>query len=228
MPIIRLRQENSREAICLVFEKVNVGGKKLDAFELVTAIYASDNSICARIGMADEKHQARGRRAQDHRLANRRDVLPKLASTDFLQAARFSTRASFARQSSRSGQRERNCLRSAATVMRSSVCHLRLTEQYADAVEAGFVAARRFLNEQKIIWHQRRALSAADCALGRDSAILGSKARYRGRKEKLASWFWSVAFGELYGSSTESRLARDVPELGRLDIGEERAAAVHG
>jgi hypothetical protein len=43
MPIIRLDRSNSREAICLVVEKVNVGGKKLDAFELVTAIYASDN-----------------------------------------------------------------------------------------------------------------------------------------------------------------------------------------
>ena len=42
MPIIRLDRKNSREAICLVFEKVNVGGKKLDAFELVTAIYAAD------------------------------------------------------------------------------------------------------------------------------------------------------------------------------------------
>lgn len=42
MPIIRLDRTNKREAICVVFEKVNVGGKKLDAFELVTAIYAAD------------------------------------------------------------------------------------------------------------------------------------------------------------------------------------------
>ena len=42
MPLIRLDRTNSREAICLVFERVNVGGKKLDAFELVTAIYAAD------------------------------------------------------------------------------------------------------------------------------------------------------------------------------------------
>lgn len=41
MPVIRLDKKNTREAICLVFEKVNVGGKKLDAFELLTAIYAS-------------------------------------------------------------------------------------------------------------------------------------------------------------------------------------------
>ena len=32
-------------------------------------------------------------------------------------------------------------------------------------------------------------------------------------KEKIAHWFWSVTLGELFGSSTETRLARDVPEL---------------
>jgi hypothetical protein len=41
MPIIRLDRSNSRDAICLGFEKVNVDGKKLDAFELVTAVYAA-------------------------------------------------------------------------------------------------------------------------------------------------------------------------------------------
>ena len=31
----------SKEAVCVVFEKVNTGGKPLDAFELVTAMYAA-------------------------------------------------------------------------------------------------------------------------------------------------------------------------------------------
>jgi len=33
-------KDTSRAAVCLVFEKVNTGGKALDAFELVTAMYA--------------------------------------------------------------------------------------------------------------------------------------------------------------------------------------------
>ena len=41
VPVITLLKENSREAICTVFEKVNVGGKKLDAFELLTAMFLS-------------------------------------------------------------------------------------------------------------------------------------------------------------------------------------------
>jgi len=41
VPVIELDSQTSREAVCLVFEKVNTGGKPLDAFELVTAMYAA-------------------------------------------------------------------------------------------------------------------------------------------------------------------------------------------
>ena len=40
VPVITLGKDTSRAAVCLVFEKVNTGGKALDAFELVTAMYA--------------------------------------------------------------------------------------------------------------------------------------------------------------------------------------------
>ena len=42
VPVISLASTTSREAVCVVFEKVNTGGKPLDAFELVTAMYAAD------------------------------------------------------------------------------------------------------------------------------------------------------------------------------------------
>ena len=41
VPVIALGHDTSHEAVCLVFEKVNTGGKALDAFELVTAMYAA-------------------------------------------------------------------------------------------------------------------------------------------------------------------------------------------
>jgi hypothetical protein len=41
VPVIALGHDTSHEAVCLVFEKVNTGGKPLDAFELVTAMYAA-------------------------------------------------------------------------------------------------------------------------------------------------------------------------------------------
>lgn len=42
VPVIALDRSTSKEAVCVVFEKVNTGGKPLDAFELVTAMYAAD------------------------------------------------------------------------------------------------------------------------------------------------------------------------------------------
>jgi hypothetical protein len=42
VPVIELKKETSKEAVCLVFEKVNTGGVQLSVFELVTATYAAD------------------------------------------------------------------------------------------------------------------------------------------------------------------------------------------
>jgi hypothetical protein len=43
LPVIQLSKDTSKEAVCLVFEKVNTGGVQLSVFELITASYAADN-----------------------------------------------------------------------------------------------------------------------------------------------------------------------------------------
>ncbi|MEF2554074.1 DUF262 domain-containing protein [Aurantimonas sp. A2-1-M11] len=52
VPVIALDKETLKEAVCTVFEKVNTGGKALDAFELVTAMN------CAGTGTAKEPRNA--------------------------------------------------------------------------------------------------------------------------------------------------------------------------
>ena len=52
VPVITLDRATSKEAVCVVFEKVNTGGKALDAFELVTAMYAAGATSCAKTGLA--------------------------------------------------------------------------------------------------------------------------------------------------------------------------------
>ena len=69
-----------------MFEKVNVGGKKLDAFELVTAIYAAREFDLREDWDGNEAKKKHGRRRIIIGFPNRRDVLSELASTDFLQA----------------------------------------------------------------------------------------------------------------------------------------------
>ena len=44
LPVITLGRDTSKEAICLVFEKVNTGGVNLNVFELMTASFAAEAS----------------------------------------------------------------------------------------------------------------------------------------------------------------------------------------
>jgi hypothetical protein len=214
MPLIRLDRSNSREAICLVFERVNVGGKKLDAFELVTAIYAADRfDLREDWSGAGASSVTAGRRARMIGSPNRRDVLARIANTDFLQACTVLHTRSIRIERAAQGFKDKelpqvSCKRDALLAL-----PLQAYQSHAPAVEAGFIEAGAFLNEQGIIWHHDVPYPPLIVGLASVFAILGRSASTAAAKEKLAQWFWSVTLGELYGSSTESRIARDVPEL---------------
>lgn len=213
MPIIRLSEGNSREAICLVFEKVNVGGKKLDAFELVTAIFAADDFDLREdwYGPNDGSHPGRKERILGH--PNRQDVLTGIANTDFLQACTLLHTHKLRSDKMAEGIKGKelpqvSCRREALLAL-----PLGAYAQYADEIERGFIETGKFLNEQKIIWHKDVPYPPQLVTLAATFAILGRDANSAAAKEKLSRWFWSVVLGELYGSTTETRLARDVPDL---------------
>ena len=62
VPVIALDRTTSKEAVCVVFEKVNTGGKALDAFELVTAMYAASGHELRKDWYGDEEIKGRHRR----------------------------------------------------------------------------------------------------------------------------------------------------------------------
>lgn len=213
MPIIRLDNTNSREAICLVFEKVNVGGKKLDAFELVTAIFAARDFDLRKDWNGDPERNDPGRRMRIIGSPFRRDVVAQLASTEFLQACTLlHTRAvrlgKVAEGTPANDLPQISCKRDALLAL-----PLDSYKAYADKIEHGFVDAAGFANEQKIIWHKDIPYPPMMVALASVFAILGKDAQTAAAKEKLSRWFWTVTMGEIYGSATESKLGRDVPEL---------------
>ena len=213
MPLIRLDRNNSREAICLVFEKVNVGGKKLDAFELLTAIFAaSDFDLRHDWNGPADKSQV-GRRGRIIGSPNPRDVLTQVASTDFLQACTLLHTRELHLARAAEGIEGRDLPQ--ISCRRDALLALPLAgyQAHADAVEAGIIQAGNFLNEHKIIWHKDVPYPPLIVGLASTFAILGREAQTTVAKEKIGRWFWSVTLGELFGSSTESRLARDVPEL---------------
>lgn len=214
MPIIKLDRTNSREAICIVFEKVNVGGKKLDAFELLTAIFASDEYDLREdwLGKTDKVPVGRKERLLEGP-QQKRDVLREVESTDFLQACTLlftRKRRMLKEQEGKTGKElpRIECNRNALLSL-----PLGGYIEYAEAVEAGFKEAAKFLNEIKLIWHRDVPYPPLIVALASFFALLGKKNLTDTQKKKLRQWFWAVALGELYGSSTESKLANDVPEL---------------
>jgi hypothetical protein len=213
MPIIRLDKENSREAVCLVFEKVNVGGIKLDAFELVTAIYASSSFDLREDWKGSEDATVGGRRTRILGNPVRQDALRELAPTDFLQACTLLHTRELRLQKAAEGVVGKELPQ--VSCRRDAVLGLPLAAYrgYADAVESGFIEAGRFLNEQKIIWHRDVPYPPQSVALAATFAILKKQASSAAAKEKLSQWFWCAVLGELYGSTTEGQLARDVPEL---------------
>ena len=84
--------------------------------------------------------------------------------------------------------------------------------QHADAVEAGFVEAGGFLHELRSSGTRTCHTRLSSWRSPPHSPSSGARsADGRGKAEAERSWFWSVTLGEMYGSSTESRIARDVP-----------------
>ena len=88
IPIITLKKETTKEAVCLVFEKVNTGGVALSVFELITATYAADGfnlrddwfgNAQRRINSELKPVEGRLERLQKH------PILASIESTDFLQ-----------------------------------------------------------------------------------------------------------------------------------------------
>src|SRR6266545_8166811 len=88
VPVIALDRSTSKEAVCVVFEKVNTGGKPLDAFELVTAMYAADGHQLRKDWYGDDGTKGRHRRfAETFPLAGQESgIISGVSNTDFLTA----------------------------------------------------------------------------------------------------------------------------------------------
>lgn len=216
MPIIRLDRKNGREAICLVFEKVNVGGKKLDAFELLTAIYAGDKASPINLREVWNGNAAKKLPGIKNRMIgaeNPRNVLRIIGNTDYLQACTLLHTREVRLTRAAEGAKGSDLPQIACNRAALLAIPLAAFQKHTPAVETGFVAAAAFLNEQKIISPRDVPYTLQVVALASLFAILGNKAHSIPAKEKIARWFWSAALGELYGGSAESRMARDVPGL---------------
>ncbi|MGM8933003.1 GmrSD restriction endonuclease domain-containing protein [Salinicola halophyticus] len=211
LPVIELKKETSKEAVCLVFEKVNTGGVQLSVFELITASYAAEgyNLRDDWFGSDIRKVPSRKARLEQH------ELLKDVQSTDLLQAITLlHTRERKLKdlKGGRAGKQVRP-----VSAKRASVLDLPLEayQRWADAVEKGFIEAARFLLKE--CFYSRRELPYATqlVPLAAVMTLLGNRWREPRIYHKLSRWYWSGVLGELYGGAVETRIALDVEELMR-------------
>lgn len=207
IPVIALRKETSKEAVCLVFERVNTGGVPLSVFELVTATWAADG-----FNLRDDWFGPRGTQGRHHTLA-RKPLLKDLQPTDFLQG--ISLLYSWERREADRAAGKSGKDMAAVTAKREHVLVLPLAAylQWTQPLTGGLLEAERFLRDQGFhhpkFLPYRTQLVPLGCVLAR----IGERWLEPQVKAKLARWFWCGVLGELYGGAVETRIALDVQDL---------------
>jgi len=215
VPVISLDRSTSKEAVCVVFEKVNTGGKALDAFELVTAMYAAAGHELRKDWYGDDGTKGRHRRfAETLRPADAEaGIIAGVANTDFLQAVSLFHTRDRRRAAEALGKQGKEL--PAVTGNRQALLDLPLEayKRYEAQVEKGFVQAAKFLHTLHIYRIFDLPYQSQIVPLAAILADIGEAWEHEANRAMLVRWYWNGVFGELYGSAVETRVARDFMEV---------------
>jgi hypothetical protein len=215
VPLILLRKNTPKEAVCQVFEKVNTGGVSLTVFELLTATFAADGFHL--------------RQDWDKRKAtfDQNTILKGIENTDFLQA--ICLLASSARRKAAIGTGVSAANAPGITCKRKDILRLTLSDyrDWADRLQSGYVAAAKLVFSQRIFSARDLPYRTQLTPLAAILTVLGEAADNDNARQKLLRWYWCGVFGELYGGAIETRFAKDLPEvLAWMDGGPEPATVL--
>jgi len=201
VPLILMRKETPKDAVCQVFEKVNTGGVSLTVFELLTASYAADN-----FSLRDDWTERK-------RCLKEQKVLNRVESTDFLQTVTLLTTHAKRLESIANGVQPDNA--PGISCKRREILRLSLDDykNWAGLATRGFEKAARFLHSQKVFAARDIPYHTQLVPFAAIFTVLGDSADSDGVKAKLARWYWCGILGELYGAAVETRFARDLPEV---------------
>lgn len=207
LPVISLKKETSKEAVCLVFEKVNTGGVPLSVFELITATWAADG-----FNLRDDWFGGRGKSGRHARLS-KKPLLRDLQPTDFLQGVSLLYSLEKRTQDLAAGRSGKEV--SGVTAKREHVLEMPLGafEKWAEPLTKGYEQAERFLRSEGFHHPKFLPYRTQLTPLASVLAHLGERWLEPQIKTKLARWFWCGVLGELYGGAVETRIALDVQQL---------------
>ena len=202
LPVIELGKESPKEAVCLVFEKVNTGGVTLTVFELMTAMFAADNFQL--------REDWRVRKA---RMAQASNLLAGVTSDQFLQVVTLL--ATLERRRLRESENPNEDALPVVGTRRRDILQLHLHEyqRWADEAENGFVAAAKFLVGEHVFAAGDIPYQTQVVPLAAVIADLGPKPLPATARDMLARWYWCGVFGEMYAGSVETIFARDLMEV---------------
>lgn len=217
IPVISLDRSTSKEAVCVVFEKVNTGGKALDAFELVTAMYAASGHELRKDWYGDEGVKGRHQRLADTLRLGDSDagIIANVGNTDFLQAVSLFYTRDRRRIAEQAGKEGKEL--PAVSGNRQALLDLPLEayKKYETQVERGFVQAAKFLHMLHIYRIYDLPYQSQIVPLAAILADIGDAWEHEANRTKLIQWYWNGVFGELYGSAVETRIAKDFMEVPR-------------
>lgn len=209
VPIIELSKDNKKEAVCLVFEKVNTGGVSLSVFELVTATYAADN-----VNLRDEWYgNAKDNIEGIHQKLSRQRLLRQVQPTEFLQALSLLHTWEKRQADLLVGKTGKQV--TGVSAKREAVLSLPLAayQQWKSKLTDGFWKAAKFLHKESFFSTRDLPYSTQLVPLSAVLALLDNDWLQPIIYDKLARWFWCGVLGELYGGAVETRMALDIQEL---------------
>lgn len=204
VPVISLFNTTPKEAVCQVFEKVNTGGVSLNAFELLTATFAMDdfNLRDSWSGIVRQWKQSPVSK-----------LLRDVQNTDFLQTVTLLASYNRRKQAFTGGCAVEQA--PGVTCKRRDMLRLTLEDylEWAERTARGYEYAARLLHSLKIFDARDIPYKSQIVPLAAILTILGERSQHEGVRSKVARWLWCGVFGELYGGTTETRFARDLPEV---------------
>ncbi|MGG6266673.1 GmrSD restriction endonuclease domain-containing protein [Leptolyngbya sp. AN03gr2] len=204
IPVIQLKPELPKVAVCRVFEKTNTQSTELNFFDLATACFAG-----ADFSLRDDWIM-REQRIKQHQ------VLQSLRDMDFLACVTLVATYTRRQQVLKTLLKQTNALPQklpAVACGRAEVLDLSVDEyrNLAERVTIGYEAAARFLHGQKVLAAEEVPYQIQLVALAAILTVTGYPTEQA--RTKLAQWFWCGSCTALYTSWHEVRASKDMVEV---------------
>ena len=199
---IMLEKNIPLEAVCNIFENVNIGGAKLSTSDLLTAIFAKQTDA--------EGNPVELRRdwekIQTDIAEKNLNVLKEVDFSNFVTAVTLLV----------SYEKFRSDKKISVSCKSEDILKLDYSDylKYKTAVFEGFIEAAKFLEEESITtikylpYNPQLVPMAAIFAelklLGKDNAA---------SRKKISQWYWSAALSEAYRDGHLARFAKDVVQV---------------